>query len=154
MSLTKNEGSFIPGAEAQIGALIFAVILIDSEGLIVSVNQSGEDLLRASAKRLTGQPVADVLQLRDTRVHEHLNHLDEALVARDTDIRRCRHPGERRPRLALATRATERKPGHLCEAIATSPRPGANRPVGLAGKRPVERSPSQPQPCSGTDRTG
>jgi two-component system nitrogen regulation sensor histidine kinase GlnL len=83
MSLTKNKASFIPGADAQIGALIFAVILIDGDGMIASVNQSGEDLLRASAKRLTGQPVADVLQLRDTRVHEHLNHLDEALVARD-----------------------------------------------------------------------
>lgn len=72
-----------PGAEAQIGGLIFAMLLIDPEANIAEVNQATEDLLGRSAKHLVGQRVGAALDLQDPRVLAHLEERGEALVARD-----------------------------------------------------------------------
>ena len=86
MNLAHSHQLDRPNAEAQIAALIFAIILIDERGEIVEANQSAEDLLRTSVKRLTGQLAADALGIRDARVLAHLSQYDEALVARDISL--------------------------------------------------------------------
>ena len=86
MTLIRNSEQQRPGAGAQINAMIFAIILIDGEGRIVEANQSAEDLLRTSIKRLTGQFASDILKIHDARVLAHLNQVDEALVARDISL--------------------------------------------------------------------
>ncbi|HAU21417.1 MAG TPA: PAS domain-containing sensor histidine kinase [Erythrobacter sp.] len=86
MNLSKSFAPEKPSADAQLSALIFAIVLIDGEGRIADVNQSAEDLLKTSAKRLTGQLASDVLKIHDARVLAHLNQAEEALVARDISL--------------------------------------------------------------------
>ncbi len=76
-----------PDARAQIAGLIFAVLLIDGEGVIAEVNHAAEDLLGTSAVRLVGARLIDRLGSIDPRVEAHLASADEALVARDLAIR-------------------------------------------------------------------
>lgn len=83
MTITPASLDQRPGAEAQIGGLIFAMLLIDAEGLIAEVNQAAEDLLGRSAKHLVGQPAGAAMQIPDPRVLAHLDDRSEALVARD-----------------------------------------------------------------------
>ena len=72
-----------PGAEAQIGGLIFAMLLIDAGGRIAEVNQAAEDLLGRSAKHLVGLQAGAATQIQDPRVLAHLREGGEALLARD-----------------------------------------------------------------------
>lgn len=75
-----------PGPAAQIGGMIFAVLLIDGEGRVAEVNQAAENMLGQSARRLVGQKIDEVLQLRDGRVVERLGTNDASLVARNVDL--------------------------------------------------------------------
>lgn len=75
-----------PDAEAQIGGLIFAMLLIDSEARICEANHSAENLIGQSAKRLTGKPITDVLGGLDDRVREQFAEAETALVARDLRV--------------------------------------------------------------------
>lgn len=76
-----------PGPAAQIGGMIFAVLLIDDEGRVAEANQAAETLLGLSASRMLGKKVDTVLRLRDERVIERLQAGDGALVARDVALR-------------------------------------------------------------------
>jgi two-component system nitrogen regulation sensor histidine kinase GlnL len=75
-----------PNAEAQIGGLVFALLLIDQNGYIAEANHSSENMLGRSAKRLIGKPLVDVIGPLDPRVEERLQEPDAALVARDIPI--------------------------------------------------------------------
>ncbi len=75
-----------PEASAQIGSLIFAMILIDADDCIAESNHAAENMLGRSSKRLLGKPVADVVPLSDERVTERLSGQDAALVARDVGL--------------------------------------------------------------------
>ncbi|MEL6877020.1 MAG: ATP-binding protein [Pseudomonadota bacterium] len=76
-----------PDAAAQIGGLIFAMVLVDPEARIAEVNHAAESLLGQSAKRLIGRPVREVAELLDPRVLERIRDSDDAVVARDVGLR-------------------------------------------------------------------
>ncbi|MFM7404799.1 MAG: two-component system sensor histidine kinase NtrB [Erythrobacter sp.] len=86
-SPTQSPAEGRPDARAQLSGLIFAVVLIDSEGRICEVNQAAEDLLGTSANRLIGARLIDRIGPLDPRVEARLAASDEALVARDQPIR-------------------------------------------------------------------
>ncbi len=75
-----------PDARAQLAGLIFAVVLIDGDGMIAEVNHAAEDLLGTSASRLVGTRLSDRIGPLDPRVEARLLG-EEALVARDLAIR-------------------------------------------------------------------
>ncbi|XUU60012.1 two-component system sensor histidine kinase NtrB [Erythrobacter sp. HA6-11] len=75
-----------PSYAAQIEGLIFALLLIDERGCVVEMNHAAENLLSRSAKRSTGKPFQDVVDVADARVIEHLDKLDAALVARNIGL--------------------------------------------------------------------
>jgi len=76
-----------PDARAQLSGLIFALVLIDAQGLIAEVNHAAEDLLGTSASRLVGTRLIDRIGPLDPRVEARLAASDEALVARDLAVR-------------------------------------------------------------------
>ncbi len=76
-----------PDARAQLGGLIFALLLIDGEGRIAELNHAAEDLLGTSASRLVGTRLTERIGPLDARVEARLVGGDEALVARDLAIR-------------------------------------------------------------------
>ena len=75
-----------PSAEAQIGGLVFAMLLIDADACIAEANHAAENLLGQSAKRLQGKPIGEILGNLDARVEERLAISDAALVARDIRV--------------------------------------------------------------------
>lgn len=75
-----------PDARSQISGMIFAVLLIDAEGVITEVNHAAESLLGTSATRLVGTRLLDRIGPLDARVEARLRQNDEALVARDLVI--------------------------------------------------------------------
>lgn len=79
--------SIRPDAASQIAGLIFALALIDGEGVIAQVNHAAEDLLGTSANRLIGTRLTERIGPIDRRVEARLNTVDDALVARDLVIR-------------------------------------------------------------------
>ena len=90
-SLIEAQGDGRPDARAQLSGLIFAVILIDGEGLIAEVNHAAENLLGTSASRLIGTRLTDRIGPLDPRVEARLLASEEALVARDLLIRVSEH---------------------------------------------------------------
>lgn len=96
-----------PDARAQLSGLIFAVVLIDGEGLIAEVNHAAEDLLGTSANRLIGTRLTDRIGPVDPRVEARLVASDEALVARDLAIR----TGEQEARVNLTASPLASHPG-------------------------------------------
>ncbi|MBV7260280.1 two-component system sensor histidine kinase NtrB [Erythrobacter crassostreae] len=75
-----------PDAEAQIGGLIFAVLLIDGESRINEANHAAENLLGQSSKRLNGKPITEILGDLEERVKQRFAAADSALVARDIRV--------------------------------------------------------------------
>ncbi len=75
-----------PGPAAQIGGMIFAVLLIDGEGCVSEANQAAEIMLGQSARRMLGQKIDDILQLHDSRVVERLGLGEASLVARNVGL--------------------------------------------------------------------
>jgi len=72
-----------PDAHTQIANLIFAMLLIDGDGVIAEANHAAENLLGTSAKRLVGKRLRDIIELPDPRVEQRLQQSEGALVARD-----------------------------------------------------------------------
>ena len=96
-----------PDARAQIAGLIFAVALIDGDGVIAEVNHAAEDLLGTSASRLLGTRLIDRIGPLDPRVEARLVARDEALVVRDLAIRM----GEQNARVNLTASPLGGHPG-------------------------------------------
>ncbi|MCL9982072.1 MAG: ATP-binding protein [Erythrobacter sp.] len=81
-----NASGAVPDARSQITGMIFAVLLIDEDGVITEVNHAAENLLGTSASRLIGTRLIDRIGPLDARVEARLREGDEALVARDLAI--------------------------------------------------------------------
>jgi len=81
-----THGPARPDARAQIAGLIFALILIDAEGVITEANHAAEDLLGTSANRMIGTKLTERIGPLDARVEARLAGGDDALVARDLVI--------------------------------------------------------------------
>lgn len=75
-----------PDARSQLSGMIFAVLLIDGEGIIAELNHAAENLLGTSASRLIGTHLIDRIGPLDERVEARFMQSDEALVARDLAI--------------------------------------------------------------------
>ena len=75
-----------PDAAAQIGGLIFAMMLIDPDGNIAEINHAAENMLGKSAKRLLNMPIAKALNFTGERVRGKLDGDDAALIARDVGL--------------------------------------------------------------------
>jgi two-component system nitrogen regulation sensor histidine kinase GlnL len=75
-----------PDASAQIGGLLFAMLLLDEEGRIAESNHAAENLLGRSAKRLQGELASSVVDLADERVAQRFADKEAALVARDVSL--------------------------------------------------------------------
>ena len=76
-----------PDAAAQIGGLVFAMLLIDPDARIAEVNHAAENLLGQSARRIIGKHAFAVAQLVDKRVEERVTSSDAAVVARNVQLR-------------------------------------------------------------------
>lgn len=74
--------SAIPAASDQIAAMVFAVLCIDSEGRVASVNPAGEELLGRSAKRLIGEELFSALTISDERIASSLLESEAQLIVR------------------------------------------------------------------------
>lgn len=66
--------------------MLFALVLIDPNGLIAEANHAAENMLGRSAKRLVGQPLLEMIAPLDPRVEARLMGAEDALVARDIRI--------------------------------------------------------------------
>lgn len=75
-----------PDPRSQISGMIFAVLLIDENGVITEVNHAAESLLGTSASRIIGTRLIDRIGPLDARVEARLRQSDEALVARDLAV--------------------------------------------------------------------
>lgn len=75
-----------PDPQAQITNMVFAVLLLDPEGLIAEVNPSAEDLLGRSAGRLLGTRFLDAIEIADQRVLERFADSEARLTARGLAI--------------------------------------------------------------------
>lgn len=71
-----------PPAHAQIGGLIFAVILLDRDLRIVEANPAAESMLGRSSKRLIGLQITDLIDFGATGIPERLAAEDNQLLAR------------------------------------------------------------------------
>lgn len=92
--------SIRPDAAAQIGSLIFALMLVDEREIVVEANQATEHLLGRGAKRMIGRPVLDVLKLVEPWVVERMRDAEGALVARNVGLEISGH--ERRVNLTVS----------------------------------------------------
>lgn len=75
-----------PDAQAQVAGLVFAMILLDPEGVITEVNPAAEDLLGSSASRLLGAPFLERVEISDPRVFERFADGEARLTARGLPI--------------------------------------------------------------------
>lgn len=81
-----------PDGSSQIAGMVFAVILLDPQGMVREVNYAAETLLGTSAKRVLGKAYAQVFTPLDPRVQQRIDlgatgQGDAALVARDIRVR-------------------------------------------------------------------
>lgn len=76
----------MPGAEAQLSGLIFAVLLIDPRHVVRMANPAAEDLLGQSAKRMNGREMSAIFTFEDDRVAKRFAAGEARLVARSTVI--------------------------------------------------------------------
>jgi two-component system nitrogen regulation sensor histidine kinase GlnL len=78
--------SVAPNAQAQIAGLTFAVLLLNPAGEIREANPVAEDMLGASARRLTGQRLLELVDFPEKRLVERLQDSEGQLTARGLTI--------------------------------------------------------------------
>jgi two-component system nitrogen regulation sensor histidine kinase GlnL len=76
-----------PDAERQLASLALAFILIRPDLAIASVNPAAEQLIGASAKRVVGRPVSEILEFEEARILEWVGQGDAQLSAHGVPIR-------------------------------------------------------------------
>lgn len=76
-----------PTPIAQIGGLLFALLLIDPDGCVAEANPAAENMLGRSAARMLGMAVGDAIAVTDQRVSRRLEAGEGALVAREIELR-------------------------------------------------------------------
>lgn len=75
-----------PDAAVQISGLIFAVVLIDPQGRIASLNPAAEEMLGQSERRLKGQALAECAMPDDPRILDRLAEPDAQFIARNLTV--------------------------------------------------------------------
>lgn len=75
-----------PQASEQIAGLSFAMLLIAPDDTIAEVNPAGEVMLGASASRLQGRALLDILQVSQQRIKDGLLEPDNQMIARGLDL--------------------------------------------------------------------
>lgn len=74
--------SAVPAASDQIAAMVFAVLCLDGEGKVASVNPAGEEMLGRSAKRILGKEIFALLTITDKRVAASILKTEAQLIVR------------------------------------------------------------------------
>jgi len=82
----QDNADSLPNSIAQIGGLLFALLLVDGKGCIAEANPAAENMLGRSVKRLTGQKIGEAIMVADQRVTQRLEMGDGALVAREVEL--------------------------------------------------------------------
>ena len=96
-----------PTAAEQISGLTFACILLDPALAVREANQAAEDLLGASAKRMTGELFFDLAAFEDERIAERFAEPDAQVTARGLRVRF----GEREHRVNMTVSGLISHPG-------------------------------------------
>lgn len=106
MSNPAGEGA-VPSAADQISGLTFALVLLDRDLIVRKANHAAEDMLGASARRLTGQNIHDIVDFGDERIARRIAEPDAQLTARGVPVR----VGEREHRVNLTVSTLPTHPG-------------------------------------------
>lgn len=77
----------LPGADAQIAGLTFALVLVSPDLKIRSVNPAAESLIGRSSRRLVGQDVTDILDFGEVQITQRMRNSEEQLVARGLPLK-------------------------------------------------------------------
>jgi two-component system nitrogen regulation sensor histidine kinase GlnL len=80
-----------PTGEQQISGLTFALLLVDPDLVVREANHAAEDLLGASARRMSGQRLPDLVQFDDPRILERIGETEAQLTARGLSVRFGEH---------------------------------------------------------------
>jgi two-component system nitrogen regulation sensor histidine kinase GlnL len=96
-----------PSTAEQIAGLTFALLLLDDNSTIREANQAAEDLFGASARRMIGQPLGNVVSFGDELIAERIAEPEARLTARGVTVRY----GERESRVNLTVSALGSHPG-------------------------------------------
>ena len=96
-----------PSAAEQISGLTFALLLLDPELAIREVNQAAEDMLGASARRVSGQSLFSVAVFEDEWIARRIAEPDAQVTARGLTVRF----GERDMRVNMTVSAMLTRPG-------------------------------------------
>ena len=76
----------VPDAQAQIAALLFAVLLIDGEDRVVEANPAAEEMLGQSQSRMEGKRFADLVTIGEPGLLANLADRDSQLLGRDIPV--------------------------------------------------------------------
>lgn len=74
--------SAVPAATDQIAAMVFAVLCLDPDGRVASINPAGEELLGRSAHRIIDKSIFELIEISDPRVATTLLDTDAQLIVR------------------------------------------------------------------------
>lgn len=74
-----------PDPAEQISGLTFAMLLLSPDLTVTKVNPAGEVLLGASASRLVGRPLQEILQFSEPRIIDSLTDPEAQIIARGLD---------------------------------------------------------------------
>lgn len=102
-------GNKVPDARDQIAGLTFAMLLIAPDGTIAQANPASENLFGASAHRLIGRLLLDVLTLESRMDRQRLLDSDTALIARSLPVQ----IGERNLHVNLTVSPLQNHPGWI-----------------------------------------
>ena len=75
-----------PSASVQLAGMVFAVLLVDPEGLVHEANPPAEELLGRSARRIIGCRLLDLMSIAPERVEKSLLETDTQLIARGLTV--------------------------------------------------------------------
>ncbi|MDG6078194.1 PAS domain S-box protein [Erythrobacter litoralis] len=65
--------------------MVFAVLLIDADGVVVQANPSSEEMLGLSASRLVGRKFDEIVRVEDPRVEREMAEGNARLIARHVE---------------------------------------------------------------------
>lgn len=89
MSEPAGEGA--PSAAQQISGLTFALLLLDPDFIVRQANHAAEDLIGASARRMIGQTLMDLVTFEDSRILDRVGETEAQLTARGLSVRFGEH---------------------------------------------------------------
>ena len=94
----------VPGPDAQVSGLAFALLLVDPAMIVIEANPACEEMLGRSAPRIVGNPLPELLEIADPRVTARWQEDDAPLVARGVVVNTA--SGARSVNLTMSPLAT------------------------------------------------